>query len=176
MTYSEKIAQRLDLIQPAGPLVVDLFAACGGLALGFEAQGFQTMGYEKDANCCATYRTNLHGSCENEMLTSETPLPSAPVLIGGPPCQPFSVNGHQLGLKDARDGFPTFIAAVSKLQPEIWMFENVRGMLYGNRWYFDEIVFALSELGYIVEYQLLNAVNDGVPQNRERAVRNFGEL
>jgi DNA (cytosine-5)-methyltransferase 1 len=51
-------------------------------------------------------------------------------VIGGPPCQPFSVGGHQLGLEDSRDGFPVFISAVERLQPEIWLFENVRGLFY----------------------------------------------
>ena len=170
MTYSETITFKLRPEHGNGPLVVDLFAGCGGLALGFEAQGFQTLGYEMDDDCCASYRTNLRGTCKQELLSPDTALPSAPVLIGGPPCQPFSVNGHQKGLKDSRDGFPTFIAAVAKLQPEIWMFENVRGMLYGNRRYFEEIIAALGDLGYIVEYELLNAVDFGVPQNRERII------
>ena len=170
MTYPETLNYSLRPKKGGEPLVVDLFAGCGGLGLGFEAQGFSTIGFEKDADCCATYRRNLEGRCEQTTLTPETPLPTARVVIGGPPCQPFSVNGHQLGLKDARDGFPAFISAIARLQPEIWLFENVRGVLYGNRWYFDQITTALRDLGYIVEYQLLNAVNYGVPQNRERVI------
>lgn len=170
MNYPEKLNSLLHPVSIGSPLVVDLFAGCGGLALGFEAQGFDTIGFEKDADCCATYNRNLHGRCEQTMLTPDTPLPPASVVIGGPPCQPFSVGGHQKGLEDARDGFPSFISAIERLQPEIWLFENVRGMLYSNRWYFDEITAALQNLGYIVEYQLLNAVNYGVPQNRERVI------
>ena len=170
MTYSEKLNQRLVPAKGGAPLVVDLFAGCGGLALGFEAHGFHTIGFEQDADCCATYERNLEGRCEQVTLTPETPLPPASVVIGGPPCQPFSVNGHQKGLHDARDGFPAFISAISRLNPDIWLFENVRGVLYGNRWYFDEITNALRNLGYIVEFQLLNAVNYGVPQNRERVI------
>ena len=98
------------------------------------------------------------------------PPPPACVVIGGPPCLPFSVNGHQIGLKDARDGFTAFISAIAPLQPDFWLFENVRGVLYGNRWYFDEITATLRELGYVVEYQLFDAVNYGVPQNRERII------
>jgi DNA (cytosine-5)-methyltransferase 1 len=170
MTFSEKLNQRLVPAKGGAPLVVDLFAGCGGLALGFEAQGFQTIGFEQDADCCATYERNLEGRCKQVTLTPETPLPPASVVIGGPPCQPFSVNGHQKGLHDARDGFPAFISAISRLNPDIWLFENVRGVLYGNRSYFDEITNALRNLGYIVEFQLLNAVNYGVPQNRERVI------
>ena len=170
MNYSDQLTKTLGRVEHGSPLVVDLFAGCGGLALGFEAHGFATIGFEKDKDCCATYRKNLSGACEQVTLTPDTLLPSARVIIGGPPCQPFSVNGHQLGLEDSRDGFPAFISAVARLQPDIWFFENVRGMLYGNRWYFDEITSALSELGYVVEYQLLNAVDYGVPQNRERVI------
>ncbi len=151
-------------------MVVDLFAGCGGLALGFEASGFATVGFESEAVCCTTYRRNLHGECHQVRLTPETKFPPANVVIGGPPCQPFSVGGLQQGLNDARDGFPSFISAVQRLQPEIWMFENVRGMLYSNRAYFEEIIGALKALNYIVEYRLLNAVNYGVPQNRERII------
>jgi DNA (cytosine-5)-methyltransferase 1 len=151
-------------------LVIDLFAGCGGLALGFEAQGFLTHGYESDPDCCATYAKNLKGKCTQVTLTKETIIRQAPVIIGGPPCQPFSVLGHQSGLKDSRDGFPVFISVVEKLQPEIWLFENVRGLLYQNKWYFEEVLQALQALGYIVEYKLMNAAQYGVPQNRERVI------
>jgi DNA (cytosine-5)-methyltransferase 1 len=161
------------VLRPRGggaPRVVDLFAGCGGLALGFESAGFETIGYEKESAACATYRRNLKGSCIEGVLAPDTELLPAKVLIGGPPCQPFSVGGHQMGLKDSRDGFPIFVSAVRRLQPEIFLFENVRGMLYQNRWYLNEIIAAIKELGYVVEVRLLNAVHFGVPQNRERLV------
>ena len=170
MNYVDKINQVLKPATSRSPLVVDLFAGCGGLSLGFEAQGFETHGFEMDANSCATYRKNLKGNCTQVVLTTETELPAAPVLIGGPPCQPFSVGGKQKGLKDSRDGFPIFISAVEKLHPEIWLFENVRGLLYRNKWYLDEITQSLQALGYIIETKLLNAVDFGVPQNRERVI------
>jgi DNA (cytosine-5)-methyltransferase 1 len=113
--------------------VLDLFAGCGGLALGFEAAGFETLGYEVNSDCCATYNANLHGQCIEQFLTVDTRFPAADVIIGGPPCQPFSVGGLQLGLEDSRDGFPAFIAAVEQLRPRLWMFENVRG-LNTNPW------------------------------------------
>jgi len=150
--------------------VLDLFAGCGGLGLGFEAAGFDTLGYEMNPDCCATYNANLHGICTEAFLTAETEFPEADIVIGGPPCQPFSVGGHQLGLEDVRDGFPSFIAAVEQLEPSIWMFENVRGLLYKNRWYLDQIANRLERLGYIVEIKLLNAADYLVPQNRERII------
>jgi len=153
-----------------GPVVVDLFAGCGGLALGFEAQGFETMGFETDADCCDTYRKNLTGDCEQVFLTPDTALPSTNVLIGGPPCQPFSVGGKQAGLADARDGFPAFISAVDRLRPDIWLFENVRGLFYRNRLYLAEILDRLKALGYEVDAKLVNAKSLDVPQNRERII------
>lgn len=151
-------------------LVVDLFAGCGGLALGFEAQGFETIGYEMNTDCCLTYSKNLRGKCIQTFLTSETEYPKAKVVIGGPPCQPFSVGGRQKGHDDARNGFPAFVSAVRKIKPEIFLFENVRGLLYRNKWYFDEVISQLEALGFIVEFKLMNAVKYEVPQNRERVI------
>ncbi len=150
--------------------VLDLFAGCGGLALGFEAAGFNTIGYEMDKDAADTYNSNLHGRCNEEYLTPDTRYPDADVIIGGPPCQPFSVGGIQNGLKDSRDGFPAFIGAVQQIQPRLWMFENVRGMLYKNRHYLAEIINSLENLGYQVDFKLMKAVDYGVPQNRERLI------
>jgi DNA (cytosine-5)-methyltransferase 1 len=170
VTYVERINTVLSPKKEGKPLVLDLFAGCGGLALGFEAQGFETAGFEQNGDACETYRRNLEGTCEQTVLTTETTFPSANIVIGGPPCQPFSVGGHQFGLGDSRDGFPIFISAIRRLQPEIWMFENVRGVLYSNRAYFEQILSALRALNYVIEVRLINAVNYGIPQNRERVI------
>ncbi|MBD1938597.1 DNA cytosine methyltransferase [Microcoleus sp. FACHB-68] len=169
--YLDFIEQELQVSQQPenNLLVIDLFAGCGGMALGFEAAGFQTAGYEMLEDACATYRHNLSGSCTQVILTLNTDLiTKADVIIGGPPCQPFSVSGHQKGLKDSRDGFPIFIDAVDRCRPQIAIFENVRGMLFRNKTYFEEIVLALRNLNYIVEWEILNAAHYGVPQRRER--------
>ena len=170
MNFADRINSLLRPKPGGNILALDLFAGCGGLALGFEAQGFDTIGYENDPDACETYRCNLAGDCNLVTLTPETQFPKTDVIIGGPPCQPFSVGGHQMGLKDSRDGFPTFISAVKQIQPEIWAFENVRGVLYSNRWYFEQILEALKALNYVIEVRLVNAVNYGVPQNRERVI------
>ena len=170
MNYIEKINNLLKPKQGGSPLVLDLFAGCGGLALGFEAQGFETLGFEMDNDCCATYKKNLNGDCIQAKIDSSYQFPRAQVVIGGPPCQPFSVGGHQRGVRDARDGFPAFISAIEQAKPEIWMFENVRGLMYKNKNYLEAIVAELEEMGYIVEYKLLQAVQYGIPQNRERVI------
>jgi len=149
---------------------IDLFAGCGGLSLGFEAAGIKTIGYEMVEDCCETYRQNLGGECFCQKLSAETDFPKVDIVIGGPPCQPFSVRGKQLGEADERNGFPIFIAAVKQIRPKIFLFENVRGVLYKNRNYFDLVIEQLNELGYKTSFMLVNAVDYDVPQNRERVI------
>src|SRR5947208_8823946 len=99
LPYEQWLDRELQLPEAkSGPFVLDLVAGCGGLALGFEAAGFLTIGFEMDADCCATYRANLHSPCHQMTLRAGAELSDgAQVIIGGPPCQPFSVNGHQQG-------------------------------------------------------------------------------
>ena len=172
MNYVDKINEELKpyVDKKLNKTVLDLFAGCGGLSLGFEAQGFKTIGYEKLENAAKTYNQNLIGECHIKELTPETRFPKTDIIIGGPPCQPFSVGGKQLGLKDARDGFPIFLSAVEQNKPEILLFENVRGLLYKNKSYLKEIIAHLETLGYKISYSLLNAKFYGVPQNRERVI------
>jgi len=149
-------------------IVLDLFAGCGGLSLGFEALGYETIGFEMNEDAAKTYNRNLSGHCYNTKLNVGFEYPNANIVIGGPPCQPFSVGGHQKGINDTRNGFPIFIDAVRKVKPRVFMFENVKGLLYSNKWYFDLLIEELNSLGYLIEYKLINAVNYGIPQNRER--------
>lgn len=169
---SGKYLDAVNSLRPigGGPLALDLFAGCGGLSLGFEAAGFETLGYEMVDAYSATYNKNLRGRCYAEKLTANTRFPETDVVIGGPPCQPFSVGGHQQGLDDSRNGFPAFIAAIEQVRPAVFLFENVRGLMYRNRWYLDDIASQFREMGYAVDWHLLNAVNYGVPQNRERII------
>ena len=120
--------ETLQLPKRQSYLAIDLFAGCGGLSLGFECAGVKTIGYEMKPECCETYRANLMSECRNEMLTEETEYPQADIVLGGPPCQPFSRHGKRKGKDDARDGFPAYIAAIRKLQPQIWVCENVKGL------------------------------------------------
>jgi DNA (cytosine-5)-methyltransferase 1 len=168
MTYVEKI-NALTPNPNTEFKVLDLFAGCGGLSLGLEAVGFHTVGYEMNSNAADTYNKNLKGHCFSQKLELNTKYEGDfDAVVGGPPCQPFSVGGHQKGVEDTRNGFPVFLKAIEQIQPKIFLFENVRGMLYANKWYLDEITLCLKKMGYKIDYQLFNAVNFGIPQNRER--------
>ena len=165
----------LDSINPhnhkqTGLKVLDLFAGCGGLGLGFEAAGFETIGIEMDQDASDSYNKNLLGKCINQKLSIDSDFPHCDVVIGGPPCQPFSVGGKQLGLKDSRDGFPIFIKAVKILKPKVWLFENVRGMAYRNKDYLNEILEELRGLKYEISIKIVNSKRLNVPQNRERLI------
>jgi DNA (cytosine-5)-methyltransferase 1 len=154
---------------PNAPQVLDLYAGCGGLSLGFECAGFNTVGYEMNAYAAETYSKNLSGPCIQKKLAVGEEFDFKPdVVIGGPPCQPFSVIGYQRGNNDPRDGFPTFLDIVRRYGPRIAIIENVRGLLYRNKDYLHSTIRELERFGYEVDVRLLLAVNYGVPQNRER--------
>lgn len=160
-------------LEASAPFAVDLFAGCGGLALGFEAAGIRTHGYEMKEPAVQTYSANLDGGCDRTVLDIGTPScldKTVDLVIGGPPCQPFSQIGYQRGNRDARDGFPIFLDAVVRLQPRLAIIENVRGLLFRNRDYFNQVADELKRIGYMVDARLLNARDYGTPQNRERVV------
>jgi len=114
------------------------------------------LNYQMDSFAAKTYTQNLIGNCiEKKLDTNIDFIDDNDIIIGGTPCQPFSVGGHQKGQKDDRNGFPIFLNAIKKANPKIVLFENVRSMLYANKGYLDYLIEELIELGYIVEYQLL---------------------
>jgi DNA (cytosine-5)-methyltransferase 1 len=172
MDRHEEYMQRLAVLTPFsesnGWTALDLFSGCGGLSLGFESLGFELNAYELEDSYAATHTKNFQNTCIVKKLGVETDYPKANVVIGGPPCQPFSVGGKQEGLNDSRNCMPAFISCIKQTKPDIFIFENVRGLLYKNRWYLEEIGQELADLGYIIEGKLVKLVNHGVPQNRER--------
>ena len=149
---------------------VDLFAGCGGLSLGFEAAGIKTTGYEMVGDCCDTYSRNLSSECFKTFIDEKSEYHETDILIGGPPCQPFSRFGKQLGESDSRNGFPAFISAVRRYKPDIWIFENVKGLPESMPEYYESVLEELKGLGYEVEAHVVKMVKYNVPQTRERMV------
>lgn len=154
LTYSQRIEQTLrPKKNKDGPVVIDLFSGCGGLSLGFEAVGYSTIGYEMDEDACNSYRSNLNGDCLQVKLTRRFDFPKAEVIIGGPPCQPFSVLGNQLGKKDSRNCFPILVSAIEKVRPKIFLIENVKGILFRNENYLRSLINKFKKLGYTTSWR-----------------------
>lgn len=170
MDWLTELHTTLSLSEEKKYTALDLFAGCGGLSLGFEAAGIRTIGYEMTGDCCATYRNNLHSECYQTVIDERTEFPAASILIGGPPCQPFSRFGKQLGQADSRNGFPAFVSAVRRIRPDIWIFENVKGLPESMHDYYESVLEELRGLGYEVEAHEVKMVRYGIPQTRERLV------
>ena len=116
-----------------------------------------------------TYNRNLSGHCHEGILDTNAQFPSADIVIGGPPCQPWSETGKNLGSEDERDGFPAFIHCVESVRPKLFIAENVKGLSFEkNMDYLSRLVSQFKELGYTVDYRIIRMSDYGVPQNRER--------
>ena len=164
--------------------VIDLFAGCGGLSLGFEMAGFNIpLAIEKDEWSSETYKKNhpstkvLTGDITQivnlENLLSEKNLP-IDGIIGGPPCQGFSLSGNR-DKNDPRNSlFMEFVRFVKYFKPKFFVMENVRGILSmktkDSKSVKDLILSEYNTAGYNVKICQLNAAEYGVPQSRLRIV------
>ena len=154
--------------------VVSFFAGCGGLDLGFEQAGFHVIwANEFESHCRTTYIRNhpntefvLGDICKIDPNT----IPDCDGFIGGPPCQSWSVGGKQKGLDDERGQlFLKYIDLINAKKPKFFVIENVKGMLDDKfKDVFEDFVNRLENAGYDVQWELLDAVNYRIPQNRER--------
>ena len=157
---------------------LDLFAGIGGFRLGMESAGHECIGFcEIDKFARASYKAihNTEGEIELHDITTVTDddvraIGEVDVICGGFPCQAFSIAGARRGFEDTRGTLFFEIARfASILKPKYLFLENVKGLLNHDRGNtFKTIIGALDELGYDVEWQVLNSKNFGVPQNRER--------
>ena len=157
---------------------LDLFAGIGGFRLGMEAAGHECVGFcEIDKFARASYKAihDTEGEIELHDITEVSDdtirgIGHVDVICGGFPCQAFSIAGARRGFEDTRGTLFFEIARfASILRPKYLFLENVKGLLNHDRGNtFEVILSALDELGYDVEWQVLNSKNFGVPQNRER--------
>jgi DNA (cytosine-5)-methyltransferase 1 len=198
MNQSFVIDQKLARIAAGGvPRVLDLFAGCGGLSLGFHAAGFRVAAaVEIDPDAAASHGRNFHNGdmrhCKPRDITALSPEDLASeldlgdvgsaidVLVGGPPCQAFArvgrsklreIDAHPQAFKhDPRARlYLEYLRYVAAFQPLAILMENVPDVLnHGGQNIAEEICEVLQEKGYVARYTLLNAAFYGVPQMRER--------
>ena len=162
--------------------IIDLFAGCGGLSTGFEMAGFSIpLAVEIDAWASETYRKNHPKTVVltediTQVLDLSSLLPDKNLIIdgiiGGPPCQGFSLSGNR-DKKDPRNSlFMEFVRFVKFFKPRFFVMENVTGILSmqtkSGELVKDVIVNEFSSAGYNVEIFVLNAAEFGVPQSRIR--------
>lgn len=166
------------------PTAIELFAGAGGLALGIEQAGFETIGLiEIDKMAAETLKYNRPNwrvinddiaviSCLDlkeyfDLLPGELDL-----LSGGAPCQSFSYAGNRLGLEDARGTlFYHYAKFLEQLQPKMFLFENVKGLLTHDKGRtYKTIINIFENTGYTIQKDILNAWDYGVAQKRERLI------
>lgn len=171
--------------RPTRPIAIDLFAGAGGLSLGFEQAGFDICAaVEVDPVHAAVHKANFPNSaviCSDIRDVTGDAIRNAAslgnrdiaVVIGGPPCQGFSLIGHRV-LTDSRNELVLhFLRIVKELHPLAFVMENVPGMATGRHTQLlDELLDEFQQAGYSVRlpYRILNAANFGVPQARRRLV------
>ena len=157
---------------------LDLFAGIGGFRLGMESAGHECIGFcEIDKFARASYKAihDTKGEIELHDITAVSDesirrIGRVDIICGGFPCQAFSIAGNRRGFEDTRGSLFFEIARfASILRPKYLLLENVKGLLnHDGGATFETILGALDELGYNVEWQILNSKDFGVPQNRER--------
>lgn len=158
--------------------IVSLFSGIGGLDLGFIREGYDVVfANDNDKFAVQTYEHNYNHKILFEDITNIHPqdIPEHNILIGGFPCQPFSMMGVEKGFKDARGTLFFNIAEIidyhikHKERPRVIILENVRRLLtHDKKKTFKVIKRILEDLGYKVFYEVLNSADYGVPQTRNR--------
>ena len=158
--------------------IIELFAGCGGLALGLEKSGFESvLVNEIDKNASDTLKLNRpHWNVINDDISNicfKEYENNVDLISGGFPCQAFSYAGNKLGFDDTRGTlFYEFARAVSEVRPKVFIAENVRGLSsHDNGRTLQTIRSVINELGYeLVSEEVLKAIFYRVPQKRERLI------
>ncbi|TXD85268.1 DNA (cytosine-5-)-methyltransferase [Subsaximicrobium wynnwilliamsii] len=166
------------------PKYIDLFSGAGGFSLGFDSQGFeQVFSVDIEPNFCKTYTHNFpeHLLIEKDIcelsdaeIDALKEFDNIDVIIGGPPCQGFSIAGN-IGRKFVDDPrnrlFTEFVRVVKVVKPKFFVMENVARLYTHNQGETrQEIIRDFEKLGYHVACEILNSADYGVPQVRKRAI------
>lgn len=152
---------------------IDLFSGIGGFRVALDSLGGTSVGFsEIDKKAIETYKNNFKDPDSHNLgdVTKITTLPETDLIVGGVPCQSWSVAGKKRGFDDPRGKlWYDAIRMVDMAKPKAFIFENVKGLVDPrNIANIQLIVESFEEIGYIVKYQLLNAYDFGAPQNRSR--------
>lgn len=153
---------------------IDLFAGIGGFRIAFNNEGFKCVfSSEINKHCQEVYLNNYNELPYGDITKINCKdIPDFDVLTGGFPCQPFSICGKRKGFEDTRGTlFFNICNIIKEKQPKVVVLENVKHLIHhdnGNT--FKIIIESLEELGYFVQYKILNAKDFGIPQNRERII------
>ena len=159
--------------------VVDLFAGAGGLSYGFQMAGCRVLcGIDNDKDCAATFRKNhprseyLTKNIEDVTSDDMTRLVGrnkVDILVGGPPCQGFSISGKRTSSDPRNQLYAHFLRIADMLSPQAVLIENVPGLqaLFGGR-VFADIVDKLHKRGFKTSVKVVSADDYGVPQSRKR--------
>jgi len=162
------------------PTVIDLFCGCGGLSYGFIEAGFDVLlGVDNWKDAITTFE-NTHKNAKGIVadLFKETPkeiakktgIKNTDIIIGGPPCQGFSIAGKRIIDDERNKLYKSFVSFVELYQPKVFLMENVPNIVsMGQGIVKENIIKDFEKLGYTVVYKVLLASDYGVPQNRRRA-------
>ena len=166
--------QQILIAKPNSLRYVDMFCGIGGIRLGMDKAGFECVfSCDINAECQKTYMENFGEFPAGDITTiPENEIPDFDILCAGFPCQPFSISGRQKGFADNRGTlFFELCRIIESKKPYIVFLENVKHLVHhDNKRTLRVILETLWELGYKPEWKLLNAVDYGVPQNRERII------
>lgn len=164
--------------------ILDLFCGAGGFSYGMHKNPhfFTEVALDFNPHAANTFKKNMPSttvvvgditdeSIKQQIIDSSRER-NVNMIIGGPPCQGFSMKGKKMGLDDPRNFlFVEYLNIVKEIQPEVFVIENVKALLSTSAgWFKNEIVTKITNMGYHVEVGVLNAANFGVPQTRERAI------
>lgn len=161
--------------------VIDLFCGCGGFSKGFEEAGYNIrFGVDMWKDAIVTYHHNFsHATVLNEDITkingqdilklTKMQKEEVDVIIGGPPCQGFSVSGKRMIDDERNKLYKSYVRIVSELTPKVFVMENVPGLvrLFKGK-VGEQVIEDFSAIGYDVQCKILSAENYGVPQQRKR--------
>lgn len=152
--------------------IIDLFAGIGGIRLGFESCGCNNVfSSEWDQDAQKVYENNFGEKPFGDInLISPSNIPDHDILLAGFPCQPFSIAGKGLGFADTRGTlFFNIEQILKRKQPTAFLLENVKQLVSHDQGQTFQIILSrLQQLGYHVYYKVLNSLEFGLPQKRER--------